>query len=83
MNCDAKAFDTEDSFSNSSENVRDFDKSLEIPQGKDNFDSLLYSIFYYIRYQKTKQKNDKNRNEELKSVLLNDLFASLDKNQLN
>lgn len=82
MNCGEKAFDTEDSFSNSSENVRDFDKSLEIPQGKDNFDSLLYSIFYYIRYQKTK-KNDKNRSEELKSVLLNDLFASLDKNQLN
>ena len=43
-----------------------------------------YSIQYFITSDIKKQKkNDKNRSEELKSVLLNDLFASLDKNQLN
>lgn len=45
---------------------------------------IRYSIQYFITSDIKKQKkNDKNRNEELKSVLLNDLFASLDKNQLN
>ena len=45
---------------------------------------IRYSIQYFITSDIKKQnKNDKNRNEELKSVLLNDLLASLDKNQLN
>ena len=72
----------EDNFANSKEKIKDANKTLKIPHRDDNLNLLLYAVFYSIRFEKTK-KFGKYKDDKLKSVLPNDLFASLDKNKWN
>ena len=71
-----------DNFSNSEEKIEEFNKTLEMPHGEENFDSLLYAILYSIQFETTK-KFYKCENDKLNSVLLNDLFVSLSKSKMN
>lgn len=78
---DEEVSDT-DNFSNSKEKIEEFNKTLEIPHGEENFDSLLYAIFYSIRFEATK-KFYKCEDDKLNSVLLSDLLVSLSKSKMN
>ena len=53
LNSDEEVSDNEDNFANSKEIIEDFIKSLKIPHEEENFDSLLYAIFYSIRLERT------------------------------
>ena len=54
LNSDEKVSDN-DNFENSNKKVKDFHKTLKIPQGINNLNSLLYSMFYSIQFKKKRK----------------------------
>ena len=55
-----------DEFKESTKKVKDFKRTLLIPQGFENIDSFDYAILYTIRYQLKNKKNECHNDDKLK-----------------